>query len=100
YLPGNRLGRSPSGTTQMPPPDENDRPQWHTSSVPFEVVIIVCLQERPTASPCATRRNSPTSRIPAPPRGLGSLAVFAFVISAAHSPAHAFGCGATVSSGP
>ena len=61
YLLGNRLGRSPSGITQMPPPGENDRPQWHTSRVSFEVLSIVCLHDRPTNLPCATRRNSRTS---------------------------------------
>src|SRR5262245_341890 len=96
YLPGNRLGRSPSGTTQMPPPGENDRPQWHTSRVAFEVLSIVCLHDRPTSLPCAIRRNSRTSWIPASSRGLVSLTDFVVVTSASHSPAHAFGCGAVV----
>src|SRR5262245_49878315 len=101
YFDGNRLGRSPSGITQVPPPGENDRPQWHTSRVSFEAFVIVCLHESPTRAPWGTKRNSRTSWIP--PRssvGLVSFTVFAFVTSAAHSPDQAFGCGRTVSSGP
>src|SRR5436190_13232900 len=80
YLLGNRLGRSPSGTTQMPPPGENDRPQWHTSRVSVETFVIVCVHDRPTNPPCSTRRNSRTSWIPASSRGLVSLTEFVLVI--------------------
>src|SRR5436190_22906635 len=90
YLLGKRLGRSPSGITQMPPPGENDRPQWHTSSVSFEVLSIVCWQDRPTDGPWGTRRNSRTSWIPASSRGLVSFTEPLSAILVVHSPAHAF----------
>src|SRR6476659_8919232 len=90
YLLGKRLGRSPSGITQMPPPGENERPQWHTSRVSFETFVIVCVHDSPTKSPWAIRRNSRTSWMPSvSSRGLVSFTEFVLVISAVHSPPHA-----------
>ena len=85
----------------MPPPGENDRPQWHTSRTSAPVFVSVCLHSSPTVVPCGTSLNSRATRMPpGSPSGLVRVAEPSGASPAVHSPAHAFGCGATVSSGP
>ncbi len=101
YLLGNRLGRSPSGTTQMPPPGENDRPQWHTSRVSLPTFASVCLHTSPTDAPCAISLNSRVTWTPAGSSfGPTSFTEPSLPTSAVHSPPQVFGCGVTTSSGP